>query len=247
MQDLRDDLAPTTREVVTLRENLTASEERMVSLYRRLQHTEEIHQELLTALSTGHIRDRRQASTLPCGHGDEDGGYVRVPPTPRLPPPPPRHGDPSTRDLSFKSSGSSTGGVSLALPSPYAPNSKYSSAPFASDQYLVPERFDRSLSLNPSSTRDTRPQPFGGPRVPPGTSQASALRLSSPRRSSGFSEVSTPRPRTARPPRPDTELQQTQQSNIAGSKNNASFLPMVVENILIERKRHVDKGSLKKW
>jgi hypothetical protein len=58
----------------------------------------------------------------------------------------------------------------------------------------------------------------------------------------------TPCPRRAVPhPQPGgLQLQQQQQATV-GSKDNADYLPMVMENILAEHNRHKNKGTLRSW
>lgn len=58
----------------------------------------------------------------------------------------------------------------------------------------------------------------------------------------------TPRPRRAvfHPYTDDLQSQQEQQAPI-GSRDNAAYLPMVMENIMAERHRHERDGTLRSW
>jgi hypothetical protein len=101
------------------------------------------------------------------------------------------------------------------------------------------------------------PGPQGGVALAPGAFGASSYSASSPR---GYDPDATPRPRhaTLQPPQqqnqqqaqvPQQQQQQQQQQALAttGSKHNANYLPMVIENTLYEHMQHKNKGTLRTW
>jgi hypothetical protein len=65
----------------------------------------------------------------------------------------------------------------------------------------------------------------------------------------------TPRPQNAVPQSMPAQLQQQQQQQqqrqgqqpVTGSKDNAAYLPMVMENIMAEHRRHKREGTLRYW